>query len=155
MKSNPGGQNTLLPSLVYRASGTSYTRTEAKYKLLCHFGKSLTVLAWMLDEGAFWVHLQLLISMINNRLLFRLITLYQILHDSIHAKSGQKGTLKLQYIKTRHESVMGWVRSLTVDVPCLILTVSAFVSRSLNRLSCISLYLLDFPKLQQSMPLMR
>jgi vacuolar fusion protein MON1 len=41
----------------------------------------------------------------------RLITLYQILHDAIHAKSGQQGTLKLQYIRTERESVMGWVRA--------------------------------------------
>ncbi|KAF9534492.1 trafficking protein Mon1-domain-containing protein [Crepidotus variabilis] len=39
----------------------------------------------------------------------RLVTLYQVLHDSIHAKSGQEGGLKLQYIKTDNESVMGWI----------------------------------------------
>ncbi|RDB17851.1 Vacuolar fusion protein MON1 [Hypsizygus marmoreus] len=39
----------------------------------------------------------------------RLITLYQTLHDAIHAKSGQMGTLKLQYIRTDKESVMGWI----------------------------------------------
>ncbi|EIM85789.1 DUF254-domain-containing protein [Stereum hirsutum FP-91666 SS1] len=39
----------------------------------------------------------------------RLITLYQILHDNIHAKSGQETPLKLQYIKTQKESVMGWI----------------------------------------------
>ncbi|THH30723.1 hypothetical protein EUX98_g3458 [Antrodiella citrinella] len=39
----------------------------------------------------------------------RLITLYQILHDNIHAKSGQESTLKLQYIRTERESVMGWI----------------------------------------------
>ncbi|EJC99059.1 DUF254-domain-containing protein, partial [Fomitiporia mediterranea MF3/22] len=39
----------------------------------------------------------------------RLITLYQILHDNIHGKSGQKETLKLQYVKTARESVMGWI----------------------------------------------
>ncbi|KAG6878090.1 hypothetical protein C0993_012417 [Termitomyces sp. T159_Od127] len=39
----------------------------------------------------------------------RLITLYQTLHDAIHAKSGQGGTLKLQYIRTGKESVMGWI----------------------------------------------
>jgi len=37
------------------------------------------------------------------------MTLYQTLHDGIHAKSGQEGTLKLQYIRTEKESVMGWV----------------------------------------------
>lgn len=39
----------------------------------------------------------------------RLITLYQTLYDAIHAKSGQESTLKLQYIKTSQEAVMGWV----------------------------------------------
>lgn len=39
----------------------------------------------------------------------RIITLYQTLHDSIHAKSGQSELLKLQYIRTDTESVMGWI----------------------------------------------
>ncbi|KAI0917319.1 hypothetical protein AcW1_007466 [Taiwanofungus camphoratus] len=39
----------------------------------------------------------------------RLMTLYQILYDSIHAKSGQGSTLKLQYIRTERECVMGWI----------------------------------------------
>ncbi|TFY67857.1 hypothetical protein EVJ58_g1367 [Rhodofomes roseus] len=39
----------------------------------------------------------------------RLITLYQTLYDHIHAKSGQGSTLKLQYIRTEKESVMGWI----------------------------------------------
>ncbi|KAI5123167.1 hypothetical protein M0805_000869 [Coniferiporia weirii] len=39
----------------------------------------------------------------------RLITLYQCLHDAIHGRSGQKETLKLQYIRTERESVMGWI----------------------------------------------
>ncbi|KAI0670861.1 trafficking protein Mon1-domain-containing protein [Trametes maxima] len=39
----------------------------------------------------------------------RLITLYQTLFDAIHAKSGQERTLKLQYIRTGQESVMGWI----------------------------------------------
>lgn len=39
----------------------------------------------------------------------RIVTLYQILHDAIHAKSGQTGNLKLQYIRTEKEIVMGWV----------------------------------------------
>nr|AHC00625.1 sand family protein [Ganoderma lucidum] len=39
----------------------------------------------------------------------RLITLYQTLYDAIHAKSGQESTLKLQYIKTTQEAVMGWI----------------------------------------------
>ncbi|KAF8349271.1 trafficking protein Mon1-domain-containing protein [Amanita rubescens] len=39
----------------------------------------------------------------------RLITLYQMIHDSIHAKSGQEGTLKLQYLRTEKESLLGWI----------------------------------------------
>ncbi|KAJ8586551.1 DUF254-domain-containing protein [Rhizopogon salebrosus TDB-379] len=39
----------------------------------------------------------------------RIVTLYQILHDAIHAKSGQTGNLKLQYIRTEKEIVMGWI----------------------------------------------
>ncbi|KAJ7781773.1 trafficking protein Mon1-domain-containing protein [Mycena maculata] len=39
----------------------------------------------------------------------RLTTLYQILHDAIHAKSGQEASLKLQYIRSEKESVMGWI----------------------------------------------
>ncbi|KAF9046459.1 vacuolar fusion protein MON1 [Panaeolus papilionaceus] len=39
----------------------------------------------------------------------RIITLYQILHDAIHARSGQESGLKLQYIRTESESVMGWI----------------------------------------------
>jgi vacuolar fusion protein MON1 len=38
----------------------------------------------------------------------RLVTMYQTLHDNIHARSGQKGPLKLQYMLTEKESVMGW-----------------------------------------------
>ncbi|KAK7469379.1 Vacuolar fusion protein mon1 [Stygiomarasmius scandens] len=39
----------------------------------------------------------------------RITTLYQILHDAIHAKSGQEQPLKLQYIRTDKECVMGWI----------------------------------------------
>ncbi|KAH7908830.1 DUF254-domain-containing protein [Hygrophoropsis aurantiaca] len=39
----------------------------------------------------------------------RVITLYQTLHDAIHAKSGQDSTLKLQYIQTEKEITMGWL----------------------------------------------
>jgi len=39
----------------------------------------------------------------------RLTTLYQTLYDAIHAKSGQGSTLKLQYIRTERESVLGWI----------------------------------------------
>jgi len=39
----------------------------------------------------------------------RLITIYQRVHDGIHAKGGQEGPLKLQYVRTAHECVLGWV----------------------------------------------
>jgi len=39
----------------------------------------------------------------------RLVTLYQSLHDAIHAKSGQEGALKLQYLRTERESLLGWI----------------------------------------------
>lgn len=39
----------------------------------------------------------------------RLVTLYQTLHDGIHAKSGQSEPLKLQYLRTEKECVMGWI----------------------------------------------
>ncbi|KAF8798825.1 DUF254-domain-containing protein [Phlegmacium glaucopus] len=39
----------------------------------------------------------------------RISTLYHILHDSIHGRSGQEAGLKLQYIRTNDESVMGWI----------------------------------------------
>ncbi|KAF8582823.1 DUF254-domain-containing protein [Ramaria rubella] len=39
----------------------------------------------------------------------RLITLYQTVHDAIHAKSGQETTLKVQYVRTDKEAVMGWI----------------------------------------------
>ncbi|KAL0581169.1 Vacuolar fusion protein mon1 [Marasmius crinis-equi] len=39
----------------------------------------------------------------------RITTLYQLLHDAVHAKSGQEETLKLQFIRTEKECVMGWI----------------------------------------------
>jgi len=40
----------------------------------------------------------------------RLITLYQCVHDALHARSGQaQGPLKLTFIRTEKEIVMGWV----------------------------------------------
>ncbi|KAJ3566111.1 hypothetical protein NP233_g7201 [Leucocoprinus birnbaumii] len=47
--------------------------------------------------------------MISTKSEGKLITLYEKLHDSIHAKSGQSELLKLQYIRTDTESVMGWI----------------------------------------------
>ena len=51
--------------------------------------------------------------------MYRLLTLYQTLFDAIHAKSGQERTLKLQYIRTSQESVMGWVRC--APLPCFVM----------------------------------
>lgn len=47
--------------------------------------------------------------------------MYQLVYDAIHAKSGQSEPLKLQYIRTQKEIVMGWV-SLVVRVLSLCLT---------------------------------
>lgn len=63
----------------------------------------------------------------------RLITLYQLLHDNIHAKSGQGEGLKLQYFKTDKEAVMGWVRFFTFLISAL---TEALLSRSRRRSSC-------------------
>ena len=42
--------------------------------------------------------------------LHRLITLYQYVHDALHARSGQaQGPLKLQLVRTDKEIIMGWV----------------------------------------------
>ncbi|KZO97161.1 DUF254-domain-containing protein [Calocera viscosa TUFC12733] len=40
---------------------------------------------------------------------WRLITLYQQVHDALHARSGQKEALTLQYIRTPREAIMGWI----------------------------------------------
>jgi len=42
----------------------------------------------------------------------RLVSLYQFVYDSMHAKSGQAAPLKLQFIRTEYESLIGWVRSV-------------------------------------------
>ncbi|WVW78638.1 hypothetical protein I302_100598 [Kwoniella bestiolae CBS 10118] len=39
----------------------------------------------------------------------RLITLYQKLHDIVHARSGQTQTYKLVYIRTEHEACLAWL----------------------------------------------
>lgn len=39
----------------------------------------------------------------------RLLALYRLVWDAIHAKSGQECTLKLQYVRTERVSVMGWI----------------------------------------------
>lgn len=41
----------------------------------------------------------------------RVLTLYQQLHDSVHARSGQSSPLKLVYVKTDHEACLAWVSS--------------------------------------------
>ncbi|KIJ17802.1 hypothetical protein PAXINDRAFT_161913 [Paxillus involutus ATCC 200175] len=42
----------------------------------------------------------------------RIVTMYQIVYDAIHGKSGQSGPLKLQCIRTEKEIVMGWITQL-------------------------------------------
>jgi hypothetical protein len=39
----------------------------------------------------------------------RLISLYQLAYDAMHAKSGQAAPLKLHFIRTEYESILGWV----------------------------------------------
>ncbi|WVQ97911.1 hypothetical protein IAU59_005028 [Kwoniella sp. CBS 9459] len=56
----------------------------------------------------------------------RLITLYQKLHDAVHARSGQSAPLKLVYLKTEHEACLAW---LTKPFE-LYLTVSPQLSKS-------------------------
>lgn len=46
----------------------------------------------------------------------RLVTLYQTIHDALHAKSGQaEGPVKLQLIRTDTECVMGWVSPVGLE----------------------------------------
>ena len=47
-----------------------------------------------------------------NQLIASLLTTYQQLHDSIHARSGQSTSLKLVYMRTDHEACLAWVRAL-------------------------------------------
>ncbi|CAE6421199.1 unnamed protein product [Rhizoctonia solani] len=91
---------TNAPSLLLQAAQASpYPVTELGIKGLLHFlYKSRTLVQlthpiW--DES------------INQP---RLITLYQTIHDALHAKSGQvEGPAKLQLIRTDTEFVMGWI----------------------------------------------
>ncbi|WVR04506.1 hypothetical protein IAU60_001510 [Kwoniella sp. DSM 27419] len=56
----------------------------------------------------------------------RLITLYQKLHDAVHARSGQAVPLKLVYMKTEHEACLAWFTKPFE----LYLTVSPQLSKS-------------------------
>ncbi|CUA68175.1 Vacuolar fusion protein MON1 [Cryptococcus neoformans var, neoformans JEC21] [Rhizoctonia solani] len=88
------------PSLLVQAARASpYPVSELGIKGLLHFlYKSRTLVQVthpMWDES------------INQP---RLITLYQTIHDALHAKSGQiEGPAKLQLIRTDTECVMGWI----------------------------------------------
>ena len=84
----------------------SFIRVGLMYRLQCRSTRSPTTTR-MRNEGSCVCSRFRCFS--NQVLLPRLITLYQILHDNIHAKSGQESTLKLQYIRTEREAVMGWV----------------------------------------------
>jgi vacuolar fusion protein MON1 len=72
----------------------------------------------------------------------RLVTLYQILHDALHAKSGQGAPLKLHYIKTDKESVMGWV--------CFLVYKREPVLRALQITQPFELYISLSPRLPKS-----
>ena len=73
-------------------------------------------------------------QLLTDAMHFRLMTLYQILHDNIHAKSGQDLPLKLQYIRTEKEGVMGWVRrSNLATIHCPLTKYTRLLSPS----SCI------------------
>ena len=41
----------------------------------------------------------------------RLITVYQHLHDALHARSGQAAPMKLVYTRSEQEACLAWVRS--------------------------------------------
>jgi len=65
------------------------------------------------------------------QLTLRLLTTYQQLHDSIHARSGQSTSLKLVYMRTDQEACLAWVCSSSSN-PRQRLKV-----RSLNLSNCI------------------
>jgi hypothetical protein len=67
----------------------------------------------------------------------RLIGLYQLMHDAIHAKSGQGSGLKLQFIRTEKECVMGWVSSGIFVTSTRIVAYRYLSSRSRSRLRCM------------------
>ena len=73
-----------------------------------------------------------------------MITLYQVVYDAIHAKSGQEGTLKLQYIRTERESVLGWVRTRLILRGSVGLTAAAQITQPFE------LYLAMSPLLPKS-----
>lgn len=50
------------------------------------------------------------------KLMIRLLTTYQQLHDSVHARSGQSAPLKLVYTKSEHEACLAWVSSSSFDL---------------------------------------
>ena len=83
----------------------SFIRVGLMYRLQCRSTRTPTTMR-MRNEGSCVCSRFRCFS--NQVLLPRLITIYQILHDNIHAKSGQESTLKLQYIRTEREAVMGW-----------------------------------------------
>lgn len=93
----------------FPVSGTSCTRAVLKCRLRI---RSLTIhmMIWMSGGGE-----ALSPNLLDTTLrAARLVTFYQMLHDAIHARSGQNGPLKLQYIRTEKESLMGWVRAVSL-----------------------------------------
>ncbi|KAG2352909.1 hypothetical protein BDR07DRAFT_791855 [Suillus spraguei] len=77
-----------------------------------------------------------------------IVTLYQIVHDAIHAKSGQTGALKLQYIRTEKEIVMGrvsvwllntiWSDLVVSDNPTVRIVLSLRLPKTINAANVVT-----------------
>ena len=110
----PGRFPTATPSIPSGASaslayGTSCTSHGLMCKSQCLHSKTRTTTQTK-SGGSRRMHLYPLLSPADPFVgIHRLVTLYQTVYDAIHAKSGQDRTLKLQYLRTSQESVMGWV----------------------------------------------
>jgi hypothetical protein len=120
--------NTPLPIWVFLAYGTLSINRVRKYRSQRRHLRT-HMIVWRTIGGELRPECPL-DSVSSQR---RLITLYQTLHDAIHAKSGQEGPLKLQYIRTEKESVMGWVcyQFEAVDLAqhqCRLLSRSSYTS---------------------------
>ena len=71
-----------------------------------------------------------------------LIVLYQRLHDTVHARSGQSSPLKLVYTKTDHEACLAWVSSIA--------TCPNIINRFVQVTRPFELYLALSPRLTKS-----
>ena len=95
--------NTQSENLAFPVSGTFCTSPDSMYKSQCQFSKAPMI---HLKGRAGKVYRLFVYSYSK---LHRLVQLYQSLYDSVHAKSGQETSLKLQYIQTEFESTLAWV----------------------------------------------